>query len=146
MTQAPRRPRLPWTQWRWDRWLRDPALRGCTLAARGLWIELLAAMDADDEYGFLTLAGKAADVAEISVRTGVHRLQVGKFLAELEARGVFSRDARGAIFCRHMVREAEKYAQDVANGSTGGNPALRPKPQGQPRGARRGSPHAALHS
>jgi hypothetical protein len=143
MSPPVRRPRLPWTQWRWDRWLRDPALRGCSLAARGLWIELLAAMDADDEYGFLTLAGRPADTPEMARRTGVHRLQVEKYLAELEGRGVFSRDERGAIFCRHMVREAERYASDVANGSLGGNPALRLKPRKQPRGTPQGIPPVA---
>jgi hypothetical protein len=30
-------------------WMRDPALRGCSLAARGLWIDLLAVATAEGD-------------------------------------------------------------------------------------------------
>src|SRR5690606_30968443 len=46
-------------------------------------------------------------------------------LEELARWGVFSRDRRGCIYSRRMVRDAKKAAIARKNGKNGGNPSLR---------------------
>ena len=46
-------------------------------------------------------------------------------LAELELNGVFSRDRRGRIYSRRMVRDAKRSEEGRKHGRLGGNPSLR---------------------
>lgn len=117
--------RMPWVKWSFADWLRDPGLRVCSDAARGVWMDMLAHMDADAERGFLTVAGRAATDDEVARRLGKDRRSLRPILAELERNGVFSRDARGAIYNRRMIRDQEQSTRDRENGAKGGNPALR---------------------
>lgn len=85
-------------------WSRDPGLRACGYAAKGLWMDMLCQMDASDEVGFLVIAGRPATVTEIAKLVGGDRRAVGRLVVELEANGVFSRDERGAIYSRNLAR------------------------------------------
>jgi hypothetical protein len=106
-------------------WQRDPALRSCGIAARGLWIDMLCIMHEGNPYGHLTIGGKPATVRQIGMVTGCGEKEAGKLIAELEDAGVFSRDDAGTIYSRRMVRD--KVASDAGrkNGQSGGNPALK---------------------
>ena len=110
------------TRWYFGDWLSDPGLRASSLAARGLWIDLLciAGSNKGRDYGFVVLAGRLPSSADISRTVGTSIEEVEMLLAELENNGVFSRDRRGAIYNRRMVR-AEKNRK---NGKLGGNPNL----------------------
>ncbi len=78
----------------------------CSLAARGLWIDMLATMSEREPRGFLCRPdGSPLTVPEIGRTVGATPDDVAAALAELEAAGVFSRDARGVIFCRGMVAD-----------------------------------------
>lgn len=88
-------------------WLRDPGLRCCSLAARGLWIDLLAFMHEGEPYGHLRLNGKAQTIQEISRMVGSSPGRVKRLLLELGNSGVFSRTQEGTIFSRRMVRDQQ---------------------------------------
>ena len=98
--------RLPWVKFSFDAWLRDPELRLCGLAARGLWIDMLGLMDADAERGYLTVNGATADEKQIARRLGLDWRTIKPLMKELVDNGVVSCDARGAIYCRRMVRDS----------------------------------------
>jgi hypothetical protein len=116
--------RMQWSKFCWADWERDPALRTSSYAAKGLWMDMLCQMDANPERGFLVIAGRAATSAEIARMVGGERRMVERLIGELEANGVFSRDERGAIFCRRMTRDDAISRRNIANGQLGGNPIL----------------------
>jgi hypothetical protein len=90
--------------WDWKAWKSDPAISLCGYAAKGLWIEMLCYMGANDEYGYLTKHGKPLTVVEIGKLTGGNPKEVAGLILELERARVFSRDARKVIYCRRMAR------------------------------------------
>ena len=57
--------------------------------------------------------------------TGATEAEVSGLLAELERNGVFSRDRRGRIHSRRMVRDAKRSKEGRKHGRLGGNPSLR---------------------
>ena len=106
-------------------WRRDPALRTCSMAAKGLWIELMCVMHESEEYGFLVVAGKAMDERDIAKIIGETPTFCKKIIKELEEKFVFSRDSRGAIYSRRMVKDESIRTIRAAAGSLGGNPKLK---------------------
>lgn len=58
-----------------------------------------------EQYGYLTIGGKPMTTPQISRMVGEVPKVVEKLLAELEQAGVFSRDERGAIYSRRMVKD-----------------------------------------
>jgi hypothetical protein len=105
-------------------WRKDPALSSCSLAARGLWIELMCIAHEAEPYGFLAINGKPMDAKHIARMVGEAPASVGKLLAELEAAAVFSRDESGAIYSRRMVKDEHIRAVRASAGKQGGNPNL----------------------
>jgi hypothetical protein len=99
----------------------DPGLRACSYAARGLWKDLLCIAGSNKaEYGFVSLNGKKLEAPALAKMTNGTVEEVEPLLEELSRNGVFSRDRRGVIYCRRMIR-AEKSR---SNGRLGGNPNL----------------------
>jgi hypothetical protein len=115
---------LPWSKFYWADWSRDANLRACSYAAKGMWMDMLCHMDASPEKGYFLVGDRAATNAEIAKIIGGERRLVERLLAELEANGVFSRDARNAVFSRRMTRDCVKSRENSANGKLGGNPVL----------------------
>jgi hypothetical protein len=93
----------PWFKFYPSDWRADVALRACSFAARGLWIDLLSLMHESD--GELRLNGRALSVRQIATLIGARVREVTRLLSELEAAQVFSRTADGAIFSRRMKRD-----------------------------------------
>jgi hypothetical protein len=114
----------PFIKWYPTDWRADPRLRMCSLAARGLWIELIGFMHEGEPYGHLTINGCSPTIEDVSSLVGRPLAEVRKAWAELEQRQVFSRD-RDEIYSRRMVRDKAKAEQDRRNGKGGGNPRLR---------------------
>lgn len=114
------------TRFFWPDWMSATDLRACGYAARGLWIDMLciAGSNKGKEHGFVMLNGRPLGAADLAKVTGGSIQEIEALLAELEHNGVFSRDRRGAIYCRRMVR-AGKYQ---TNGRLGAVPAGSPKP------------------
>lgn len=116
--------RDPWMKFYPSDWRSDPRLRMCGLAARGLWIEMLALMHEADPYGHLLVSGIAPTDAQLGVLVGAPSDQVPELLGELETAGVFSRTRAGVIYSRRMTRDEKKRQTARRNGKTGGNPTL----------------------
>lgn len=116
--------RQPWMKWYPADWRADPCLRMCSLAARGLWMELLGFMHEAEPYGHLVIGGRAPTVPQIAALVGVDAKTVTAALAELDGAGVCSRDAEGRIVSRRMVRDKAKAEAAAVNGRAGGNPNL----------------------
>lgn len=114
----------PWMKWYPSDWRSDPRLRMCSLAARGLWAEMICLMHEAEPYGSLLVNGSAVTEKQLASLVGAAPREVKALIAELEGAGVFSRDAE-VIFSRRMRRDAEKAERDKANGKGGGNPRLK---------------------
>jgi len=114
----------PWMKFFTTDWRADPRLRMCSMAARGLWIDLICLMHEATPYGQLLVNGHSPTDAQVAVLVGAPSDQVTAMLGELEAAGVFSRTRDGVIYSRKMSRMAKKAAIARNNGRKGGNPTL----------------------
>ena len=105
-------------------WRKDSGLRLCSLAARGLWVELMCIAHECDEYGKLKQNGRGFSHKTLAKLVGLSPQTCLKLLTELEENGVFSKDEDGAIYSRRMVRDEELRKIRAEAGSKGGNPIL----------------------
>jgi hypothetical protein len=115
----------PWMKFYPSDWRADPALRSCTIAARGLWVEMLCIMHEATPYGSLLINGARIDKKRLAALAGILEKECTLLLLELEGFGVFSRDDDGTIYSRRMRRDYEKALEDKRNGGKGGNPKLK---------------------
>lgn len=123
-----------WSKFWWQDWQRDPALRMCSLAARGAWIEILCLMADADPVGHLLVNGRTPNMKQLSSVLGCTERETKKLLSELEENGVFSRLEDGTIYSRRMVRDKAISDEAALNGKKGGNPNIKPKPQSKVKG------------
>lgn len=119
--------RKRWRKWFWSDWRSDVRLRMCSLAARGLWAELLAIMDQGNPVGYLVdESGRPLTIRQIATQSAAPggEVEVRKLMQELETAGVFSRNSANVIYSRRVIRDEEKSRKQRENGSLGGNPDL----------------------
>jgi len=114
----------PWMKFYPQDWRADEKLRMCSLAARGLWLEMLAIMHRSERYGHLLVNGHVPTDAQLAILVGAPPSEVTALLADLDGAGVFSRSANGAIYSRRMTRDHKKAKKARENGKKGGNPSL----------------------
>lgn len=105
-------------------WRKDSALQSCSVAARGLWIELMCIMHECEPYGVLAINGRPMQPAQIARLVGEGEKVVRGLLEELEAAAVFSRDESGAVFSRRMLKDERIRSIRASAGRLGGNPNL----------------------
>jgi len=74
--------------------------------------------------GYLAHAGEALAAADIARIAGLGEGEAAALLGELERNGVFSRDRRGRIYSRRMVRDLKLRKSARQTGRRGGNPSL----------------------
>lgn len=123
----------PWLKFYPQDWMGEPRLRACSLAARGLWMEMIALAHQATPYGHVLVNGNAPDIATLSRMVGVSESECEALVAELESNGVFSRTRKGVIYSRRMVKDAKKAAHARNIGQRGGNPSLTNKSKNQPQ-------------
>ncbi len=120
-------------------WLHDTGLCACSLAARGLWIDMLAFMHQGTPYGHLTLPATkegGKDIlrpilpAILARMVGCSEEEVQHFLKELEGAGVFSRTDESVIFSRRMVQDEKLRESRAAGGIESLNNPHVPRPRG----------------
>ena len=106
-------------------WLRDTALRTCSVSARGLWMDMLCFMHEGNPYGTLKVRNKVILPANLAGMVGATLPEIEGWLSELESAGVFDRSEDGAIQSRRMIRDEYLRTVRAAGGKLGGNPALK---------------------
>jgi hypothetical protein len=105
-------------------WQHDSSLRSCSLAAKGLWIEMICIMHQATPYGYFLVNQKTPSRLTCSRLFGCTPDEYEGYLRELEEMGVFSKDDEGRIFSRRMIKD--EYIRKVRRdaGLKGGNPNL----------------------
>ena len=129
-----------WSKFTWESWRADPALRLCSIPARGWWMELLCLAHEGNPFGHVTVNGEAPSVEMLCALAGglcpVTPEEVTAWVAELERHGVLSRTQEGVIFSRRMVRDFEAFKAAQKSGRRGGNPILLDKKSAKNQTAR----------
>lgn len=97
----------PWLKFYPSDWRSDPRLRMCSLAARGLWIDLMSYMHEGEPYGYLTINGARPKLDQIASLVGRPLREVEKAFAEIVSLGVCSSED-GSIVSRRMVRDNDR--------------------------------------
>lgn len=113
-----------WTNFYWADHSDDKGLKLCSFAAQGLWMRMQCIAADHQPIGFVAVKGEKLEPGDIARLCGGDLAQVEPLIAELERYGVFSRDRRGCIYSRRMVRDAQNSARHKKNGKKGGNPSL----------------------
>ncbi len=98
----------PSQQWYWDDWFSEFGLRLCSLAARGLWADMLGIMFKAETRGTLTVNGKQIHSKALAKLANDSKRNIEKYLKELAENDVFSRLEDGTIISRRMYRESKK--------------------------------------
>jgi hypothetical protein len=114
----------PASQFYWGDWLRNERLRGCCLAARGLWVDLMAFMNNAEPRGYLKPEPKA-----IARRVGEHPRIVAKLMDELRVADVPGITEDGRWFSRRMVKEERHRQLRAAGGILSLNHPNVPRPK-----------------
>lgn len=98
--------KLPSFQFYPGDWMKDPALRSVSVAARGLWMDLLCLMFECTERGVLARPnGEPYTAKDISRATGVPIRSVKRYVEELKLAGVCSFNIKDAITSRRQMRD-----------------------------------------
>lgn len=114
----------PFLKFYTSNWRSDPALKMCSMAARGLWIEMICLMHEATPYGHLLVSSRSPTDSQLAVLVGAPSDQIPELVGELESAGVFSRTKEGVIYSRRLTRMQKKAATARKNGHKGGNPTL----------------------
>lgn len=120
-------------------WLRDTALRSCSVAGRGVWIDLLCYMHDGAPYGHLAVAGEAIPERQLAQMVGLPYGRFKTLLQELEHAKVFERTTDATIYSRRMVRDEAIQEKRAAGGIKSIEHPNTPKPKGTLRGTLQGS-------
>lgn len=105
-------------------WLRDAALRACSVQARGLWMDMLCFMHEGSPYGYLKVNQKIIQADSLAAMVGLPLKETRQYLEELLQAGVYSVDETGTIYSRRMLKDEHKRSVRAEAGSKGGNPNL----------------------
>jgi hypothetical protein len=107
-------------------WLRDTALRSCSIGARGLWMDMICYMHEGNPYGYLKVGDKVILPDNLARMVGQTLPEVEGWLSELSQAGVYDL-IDGAIVSRRMVKDENLRNIRALGGKLGGNPALKVK-------------------
>lgn len=104
-------------KWWMQDWHGEPCLEMCSLAARGLWMEMLSLAHGGEPYGHVTIGGEAITTKDLARYARSTEKEVTTLLKELERQKVFSRNKAGVIYSRRMVKDHVK-AEHGAKGAS----------------------------
>lgn len=105
-------------------WRKDVELQSCSMAAQGLWINLLCVAHECEPYGHLAVNGKPMNSAQIGRQVGLSAKEAEALLRELEDNGVARRTPEGVIYSHRMVKDERLRNIRAESGRLGGNPNL----------------------
>lgn len=115
-------------------WLKDTALRSCSIGARGMWIDMLCYMHDCKPYGHLKVGNKVILKSNLAAMVGLTINDTEAYLKELLDAGVCAKMPDGTIYSERMVRDEETRRKRAEGGHLGGNPNLKKrnrKPSGE---------------
>lgn len=120
-------PQMPFLKFFPNDWLAEPTIRVCSVAARGLWMDMLSLMHLSPRRGYLLAAtGSPISPEQLARLTGCSADDVTRLLAELRSSGTFNCTDDGTIYNRRMVRDEGKREKcSEAGRRGGGNPNIR---------------------
>jgi hypothetical protein len=130
-------PKRPFMKFYPADWRSDPALRMCSAAARGVWIDMLCIMHEAEPCGFLSVNGKPLTPKQLATVINMPLAEVEAALEELDDAGVFSRNKAGVIYSRRMNRDRKLRESGEKNArkrweQTVENKAEKQQPNGVP--------------
>lgn len=88
--------------------MKDPNVRRCSPAARGVWMDMLCLAFECEDRGVLASGGQPWTDAEISAAVTGPTDVVLSCISELLSKGVCGRNKSGAIFSKRMVRDEKE--------------------------------------
>jgi len=98
--------KLPSMQFYPGDWKKDPGIKSLSIAARGLWFEMLLIMWEAENRGYLVVGNVPMNSQQLARNVGIDRTECEQLLKELEEVNVYSRsDEIGVIYCRRMVKD-----------------------------------------
>jgi hypothetical protein len=101
-----------------EEWIED--VKGCSLAAQGLWLRFTFVMHNGEPYGFLQRHGKPLTDMQARRLTGGTDLEEYQFLMrELDEAGVIARTPAGTIYSRRLVGMDAQRRQEQARWARG---------------------------
>lgn len=100
-------------------WRKDVELRSCSIAARGLWIDVMCIAHECAPYGHLTINGNPMTAAKLAGQVGLTAAQCKALLDELIENGVARVTEKGVIYSKRMV-EDEALRNKRAEGGMAG--------------------------
>lgn len=108
-----------------DDYLGDDNVQLCSLAAQGLWCNMLFRMHKAPKRGYLCLK-KQPMTKEMAIKalakwTANPEQTISELLTELDDHGVYSTDADGCIYNRRMLKEVELSEKRARAGRKGGS-------------------------
>lgn len=119
-------------------WQKEPTLRRCSHAAKGVYMDILCLMFECEDRGVLATAGRGWSEDEVALAVGGDYQQSLSCVRELVEKGVISWNNSGCMYSRRMVRDEEKRKLfSEAGRKGGGNPQFR---KGSPKGDNKGPP------
>ncbi len=105
-------------------WRKDVELQSCSMAAQGLWINMMCVAHECEPYGHLTVNGKAMNAAQIGRQVGLSPKEAETLVRELVENGVARRTDDGVIYSARMVKDERLRNIRAESGRLGGNPNL----------------------
>ena len=89
-------------------WLKDPELRSCSPAARGIWFDIICLMSQCKPPGKLVTRGVAWDEERIARALGGTDKEVTGAIEELKKNGVLRRNNRGYFYSKRLLAIARE--------------------------------------
>lgn len=139
----------PSTTWYYNDWENDPELKTCSLAAQGLWKRLLCIAARSPEHGVVQIgsqqSGLPDGLALIASVVGRPPEEIAPLIDELISSRAASRDRKGRLYCRRMVRAAGLSPKRAAAGKLGAEATHGNRKRIEPLPSKPVGKHPALH-
>lgn len=100
-------------------WRKDVELRSCSVAARGLWIDVLCIAHECEPYGHMTVNGRGMTSTQIAGQVGLTSAQCAKLMQELIDNGVARKTADGVVYSKRMVDDEDLRQRRSEGGKAG---------------------------
>ena len=98
--------KLPSMQFYPGDWKKDPGIKSLSIAARGLWFEMLLIMWEAENRGYLVVGNTPMNSQQLARNVGIDRTECEQLLKELEEVNIYSKyEETGVIYCRRMVKD-----------------------------------------